>query len=102
MIEDDQDVFHIIASSNGGADHANNYDFARGQAWNRAIGSKFDHLNCYMAGKSKCQKAVLVSQQLGNGRTLYSGKSAEQLYKEGEAYMRTARASMRQEAKTEL
>jgi hypothetical protein len=106
-IEADQDVFHIIASDNGGADHPENYDLVKGNGFNRAIGSKFDHINCFMAGKLKCEKAVTVSKTLGSHtpsaskHKRYSGKSAAELYKEGEAWFRDARAKMRQ-TRTEL
>lgn len=102
-IEDDQDVFHIIAIENGGADHKDNYDFVRGNSWNRAIKNFHDDINCYMAGKKKCQKAVAVSKELGSHtcsakhpyHKKYSGPSAEELYRRGEALMRDLRANVR-------
>merc|ERR1719158_1632446 len=51
-----QDVFHIIANEHGGADHPDNYLYALGETFNRTIGSKFDALNCFLAGKEKALK----------------------------------------------
>ncbi len=103
LIEDDQDVFHIISTDNGGADHKDNYDFVRGSNWNRAIGSKFDHINCYQVGKLKCTKAVAISILLGSyscskdhpKHKKYLGPSAAELYKLGEEVMRDLRARRR-------
>ncbi len=91
-MEQDQDVFHIIASANGGADHPDNYDFVRGRAWNIAIGNKFDDINCYMVGKSKCMKAVAISKVKANSKgKVYQGPSAQKLYTMGESAMRDLR-----------
>ena len=103
LIESDQDVFHIVATANGGADHEDNYDFARGASWNRAIGSSADHLNCYLVGVIKCNKAVAISKLIGSHscsknhphHKKYQGKSAAELYKQGEAALRDLRAEAR-------
>ena len=103
LIEEDQDVFHIIATANGGADHPDNYDFAKGSTWNRAIGSNYDHVNCYQTGKIKCAKAVAISRRLGSyscstnhpKHKKYEGKGAEELYTLGEAALRDVRAKRR-------
>ena len=95
LLEADQDVFHIIASANGGADHTHNYHFAQNQSWNRAIGSQHDFINCYIAGKIKAEKAVTISRSLGNGSITYSGPDALALYKMGEDIMRTMRREHR-------
>lgn len=111
LVEQDQDVFHIIAKANGGADHPDNYDFARGRAWNIAIGTKFDHINCYQAGKMKCEKAVAISKLWGShacskkdhpGHKKYDGPSAEELYKNGEALLRDLRAKARTDGRLEI
>lgn len=107
LIERDQDVFHIIATANGGADHPDNYDFARGSSWNRAIGRRFDDINCYQVGKIKCAKAVRISQLLGSHscsnhhpkQKKYTGRTAMELYVQGEAAMRDLRAKRRKEEK---
>lgn len=107
LIEKDQDVYHIIASSNGGADHGDNYDLGRGSGWNRAIGNNYDHINCYLAGREKCKKAVAVSRMLGSHTCTptspkakkYDGPSAEVLYKMGEDAWRDFRAHERSRKK---
>lgn len=88
LIEEDQDVFHVISTKNGGVDHTDNFHYAQNSSYNRAIGYKFDHVNCYLAGKVKAGKAVAVSRKLGG----YSGPSASVLYKDGESFWRDARA----------
>ncbi|GAQ83111.1 hypothetical protein KFL_001360080 [Klebsormidium nitens] len=96
LLEDDQDVYHIIASENGGADHTHNYHYAQNQAWNRAIGAQHDYINCFMAGKIKAQKAVAISRELGNKKgKKYTGPSADELYHHGEDVMRGIRRENR-------
>lgn len=97
IIEPDQDVVHIISEANGGANHPDNYAFVGNASWNRSIVEKFDHLNCYMAGKAKSEKAVAISKKIGNGKKLYDGESALELYKKGEAIMREIRHRRREE-----
>lgn len=84
MVEDDQDVFHIISKKNGGADHTDNYHFVQNKHMNRAIGHKYDDLNCYLAGEAKAEKAVAISKQMCG----YKGPSAVELYKQGEERFR--------------
>lgn len=91
----DQDIFHIIAGANGGADHSDNYHFAQNRAFNRAIGDRYDHVNCYLVGLEKAKKAVLVSVQFSS----YKGPSAEELYKKGEAFWRDRRSERRESDK---
>lgn len=91
LLEDDQDVFHIIAHSNGGAEHTDNYHYAQNKSFNRQIGNRFDALNCYLAGKEKASKAVAISRIFGT----YNGPDADKLYVKGEAFFRDARKQKR-------
>lgn len=59
-----QHVYHIISASNGGPDHTDNYLYALGGSFNIAIGDRFDHLNCFLAGKKKSRKAVAISARV--------------------------------------
>jgi hypothetical protein len=69
----DTDVFHIIGSKNGGADHAHNYLFMLGSSFNRTIKHHFDDLNCFIAGLHRTKMAVKVSlSDAGFGGTLES------------------------------
>ena len=61
-----QHVFHIIASSHGGADHPDNYLYAIGSTFNITVSDRFDHFNCFLAGQAQTQRAVEVSMRLGN------------------------------------
>ena len=61
-----QDVFHIIANSEGGADHPHNYLYALGSTFNRAIGDKYDDLNAFLAGPEKTERAIRASMEYGN------------------------------------
>ena len=116
--EEGQHVFHIIAASNGGPNHVDNYLYALGGSFNMAIGNRFDHVNCYLAGKAKARKAVAVSMEVaadpslhahirvgaGGKRTTYSegvhkGASADMLYAQGEALFRDLRKLARDKAK---
>lgn len=96
QLMDDQDVFHIIAKENGGADHVDNYHYAQNAALNRALGCRHDYLNAYLAGMQRAQAAVRVSQKYGNkdGKK-YRGPSAEELYKKGEDAVRLIRMENR-------
>lgn len=85
LIESDQDVFHIIAVSNGGVDHPDNYHYAQNSSHNRSIGCRYDHVNCYLAGRTKARKAVAICKRLGT----YRGPSAAKLYKAGEKFWKT-------------
>jgi len=96
LLEEDQDVFHIISSENGGADHPHNYHYAQNRSWNRAIGANHDYINCFLAGKIKARKAVKVSREIGNYRgKKYDGPGAEDLYEAGENSMRKMRSENR-------
>jgi len=110
-----QHVYHIISASNGGPDHTNNYLYALGGSFNIAVGDRFDHLNCYLAGKAKAEKAVAISLKVARDpslhrhidqrgkacvRTFFDGrhqniKSGSELYKQGEALFRSLRAAAR-------
>ena len=104
----DQDVFHIIANEHGGADHPDNYLYALGKSFNRSIGSKFDALNCFLAGKEKALKAIKISEEIGNrddprGKPVkkYIRKAASleeecsRLIGEGQSMISSLRAEMR-------
>ena len=59
---------------------------------------RFDHITCYLAGPTKCGKAVAISRALGNAypagdprRAAYTGEAAEPLYRRGEAVFRDMR-----------
>jgi hypothetical protein len=94
----DQDVFHIIAHANGGADHALNYHFAQNRAFNRAIGDKFDHINAFLAGKEQTRLAVEASKRWSG----YTGPSADELYKQGEDFWRVRRQERRSDDKEKV
>mmetsp|Transcript_6777 Transcript_6777/g.28028 ORF Transcript_6777/g.28028 Transcript_6777/m.28028 type:complete len:258 (-) Transcript_6777:771-1544(-) len=51
------DVAHIIAASNGGPDHVDNYMFVQSSAWNRSLGARFDALNIAMVGQKQAELA---------------------------------------------
>ena len=70
-VGDGQDVFHIIASSNGGPDHVDNYLYALGAGFNRSIGANFDHVNCFMAGKEKAKRAATIALTVANDKSLH-------------------------------
>ena len=65
-----QHVYHIISASNGGPDHTDNYLYALGGSFNIAIGDRFDHLNCFLAGKKKARKAVAISARVAREASL--------------------------------
>jgi hypothetical protein len=88
--EPDQNVNHIVAKSNGGADHPDNYLFLS-REFNELMNNKCDHINCYLAGPEKCSKAVEASRAL----TGYSGPSAEELFARGNRAMRGAFRQLR-------
>jgi len=96
VLESDQDVYHIISSENGGADHPDNYHFVQNRSWNRQIGANHDHINCFMSGLIKSQKAVAISRLLGNNSgKKYEGPSAEVLHAAGANAMRGVRVQER-------
>ena len=86
-VGEDQDVCHIIAESNGGADHSDNF-FLGGRSFNRANGNRSDEMNVAFLGLERGRAAVAVSIKLRN----YKGPSAEALYAKGLEALRTLRA----------
>ena len=106
-------MFHIIASSNGGPDHTDNYLYALGGTFNMAIGDKFDALNCFLAGKKKAGKAVAIAMEVAKNKDLHrhiekrgrerktflqgrhSGMSGDELYKQGQDLFRDMRTAAR-------
>ena len=72
--DNDQDVFHIIANKNGGADHPDNYLYALGSTFNQSIGANYDDFNRFLAGKEKAAKAIEVSRKYGNALDSRGGK----------------------------
>ena len=78
-------IYRIISKKNGGVDHTENYDTGRDRTtWARVFGDEHDHINCFLAGRERCQKAVDISRSLGG----YAGPGAETLYALGEKTMR--------------
>ena len=76
----DLHVCHIIAKSNGGADHADNYLLA-GADFNVRIGNRHDPLMCAFASIERTKRAIRASRLQNNiTRTV---DDAEQLVKEG-------------------
>ncbi|KAI8817515.1 uncharacterized protein EV422DRAFT_216158 [Fimicolochytrium jonesii] len=61
----DQDVLHIIASSNGGADHVDNYHWLGNRVLDIQMGNKTDHIYCYLAGQVMARAAVKISKKHG-------------------------------------
>ena len=73
-VKADQDVCHIIADTNGGANHSANY-IILSRTPNRSIGRRNDAYFAKLAGLEKTREAVEISKKL----TGYSGPSAEEL-----------------------
>uniref|UniRef100_A0A6C0AMB8 Uncharacterized protein n=1 Tax=viral metagenome TaxID=1070528 RepID=A0A6C0AMB8_9ZZZZ len=69
----DQHVCHIIADSNGGANHIDNYYVAAGSL-NQSLGNRNDSYLAEAAGLEQTKKAVAVSRSNG-----YTGPGAEEL-----------------------
>ena len=110
-----QHVYHIIAASNGGPDHTDNYLYALGGSFNIAVGDRFDHLNCFLAGKAKAEKAVTIAIKVASDPNLHqyidkrgkakpvtflegrhkSIRSGQELYKKGQDLFRDMRAAAR-------
>jgi hypothetical protein len=110
---------HIIASSRGGLVRTDNYLFAFGEGFSHMIGHHFDTLECFLAAKVECKKAVAIVQKVASDVNLhedvdkrsrtkcvlytegpYKGKSAEDLYyKEGENLIRDFRRLARDRAR---
>jgi len=110
---DGQDVFHIIANSNGGADHPDNFLYALGSTFNRSIGDNYDDLNAFLAGKEKTERAVRASIKYGNrndprgkpaktynpitagGSSSRPADEAQRLFAKGQKLMTAVRAARR-------
>lgn len=73
-LEADQDVCHIIAESNGGANHSDNY-MILSSSKNRQVGNRDDSYFAKAVGLEKTKKAVAISIKICG----YSGPSAEYL-----------------------
>lgn len=92
IIYSDQDVLHIVASENGGADCAENYLFVGSRSPNRAMGSRYDYFYAWLAGTAHAREAVRVSRLYGNAKgKRYTGPSAEQLITRGNTLSREIR-----------
>jgi len=72
-LSSDQHVCHIIAESNGGADHIDNYYVAAGSL-NQSLGNMNDFYLAEAAGLEQTKKAVAVSRTTG-----YTGPCAEDI-----------------------
>jgi hypothetical protein len=69
----DQHVCHIIAESNGGANHIDNFYVAAGSL-NQSLGNRNDAYLAEAAGLEQTRKAVAVSRSTG-----YTGPGADEL-----------------------
>ncbi|KAJ3297655.1 hypothetical protein HK104_000288 [Borealophlyctis nickersoniae] len=58
-------VLHIIASANGGADHAWNYHWVGHGRLNSSVQNRCDAFYCYLAGRFATQRAVEASLKHG-------------------------------------
>ena len=113
-----QDVNHIIACDNGGADHVDNYFYTTGVKYNRSIKAEFDAFNCTQAGLEMTKRAIeacklaeklkdvcpnAVEKRGGNKKRTYwsegvhAGKTAAQLIAQGNNWFRTMRLNLRQD-----
>ena len=70
--------------------------------WDETIGNRFDHLNAFLAGKQKTQKAVQAPMDFGSYDPLKNGGSssnakdeAERLFGKGQKLMTAVRAKER-------
>lgn len=83
LIWRNQHVCHIVAATNGGADHPSNYAIL-GEGWNCYSRHVHDDINCFLVGKAKAAAAVEVSRRYGNRRgKYYDGPDATHLVKSG-------------------
>jgi len=69
----DQHVCHIIAESNGGANHIDNY-FVASSSLNQSLGNRNDSYLAEAVGLEQTQRAVAVSRSTG-----YTGPGADEL-----------------------
>ena len=115
---DGQDVFHIIANANGGADHPDNFLYALGKTFNRSIGDNYDDLCAFLAGPQKTERAIRASMTYGNmldprdkpvkkydpikagGSSSNPEDEAKRLVAKGQELMRAVRAARHAERKT--
>lgn len=88
LISEDQQVCHIIARANGGADHTHIY-FIAGGVFNRKAGSKLDHVMAFLAGIHKTGLAVDASALYGS-YDKRTQPSAQQLYDAGQRWFNQA------------
>lgn len=58
-------VGHIIAQSNGGADHPDNY-LPLGREINISMQDTSDQFMCFLAGRKRAKRAMQISSELGN------------------------------------
>ena len=72
-LTEDQDVCHIIAHANGGANHRDNYCVAS-RSLNRSLGNKNDFYLAEVVGLEQTKKAVAISRTRG-----YKGPGADEL-----------------------
>lgn len=72
-LNSDQHVCHIIAESNGGANHIDNYYVAAGSL-NQSLGNRNDFYLAEAAGLEQTKKAIAVSRTTG-----YTGPCAEDI-----------------------
>ena len=90
-VESDQDVLHIIAERNKGANHPDNYHFVGNHSLNRSLGNRKDHVMAYMVGPEATKRAVSISKKLCQ----YDGPTASALCHAGEAAFRDQRTAGR-------
>ncbi len=107
------DVAHIIAASNGGPDHVDNYMFVQSSAWNRSLGARFDALNIAMVGQKQAERAVRISKMVAENEDLHKhlrypdnpdrlyttgphkDKTADDLHEEGKKIMKIIKYVLR-------
>jgi hypothetical protein len=82
----DQHVCHIIAESNGGANHIDNY-YVASASLNQSLGNRNDSYLAEAAGLEQSKKAVAVSRTKG-----YTGPGAEELIEMAKAARKSVSA----------
>eukprot|EP00955_Chlamydomonas_euryale_P020459 216877-Chlamydomonas_euryale.AAC.6 len=90
-----QHACHIIAASNGGADHTDNFRLM-GAELNMGLKDKWDGINVFLVGMEQAKKAVARSVIVGNKDYNYfyefrtTGlnllREVEHLFKQGEIF----------------
>jgi hypothetical protein len=81
LIARDQQVCHIIARANGGADHTHNY-FIAGGDFNKIASNRMDHVMAFLVGIHKANMAVDASAAYGS-YDRNRQPSAQQLWEAG-------------------